>query len=180
MSIASTSFKKIDAVQWDKRDSTSAPSRSLPTPGRQGAGHPGCGLSGDTEAPRSAINLIILPLMAQTIEVKLVDDIDGGNADETVAFGLDGKSYEIELSKKNASALRKALSPYVDSGRPAGRVPAPGRARSSRRGSGAGSRTLFSALSAEEKAAFRAWANMPTARRVSDTRVQGWNEVGRP
>jgi len=38
--------------------------------------------------------------MAQTIEVKLVDDIDGSNADETLAFGLDGKSYEIELSRE--------------------------------------------------------------------------------
>ena len=46
--------------------------------------------------------------MAQTIVVKLVDDMDGGDADETVAFGLDGKSYEIELSKKNAAAYGRS------------------------------------------------------------------------
>jgi len=68
--------------------------------------------------------------MAQTIEVKLVDDIDGSNADETVVFGLDGKAYEIELSRKNASVLRKALASYIAIGRLAGRTPAPGRSRS--------------------------------------------------
>jgi len=119
--------------------------------------------------------------MAQTIEVKLVDDIDGSNADETLAFGLDGKSYEIELSKRNASALRKVLVPYIDNGRPAGRAPSAGRARStSSRRSRAGTKTLFSELSTEEKAVFRAWANMPTARRIGDARVQAWLDAGKP
>ena len=48
---------------------------------------------------------------------KLVDDLDGGNADETVQFGLDGATYEIDLSKKNAAAFRKALVPYLTGGR---------------------------------------------------------------
>jgi hypothetical protein len=118
--------------------------------------------------------------MAQTIVVKLVDDLDGGDADETVAFGLDGKTYEIELSKKNAAALRKVLAPYVDKARSAGRVPAPGRrGEGGRRGSSAG-KTLFSELSAQEKERFRAWANMPTARRIGDSRVQRWIDEGRP
>ena len=47
--------------------------------------------------------------MAQQTSVSLVDDLDGGKAAETVAFGLDGSSFEIDLSKKNAAALRKAL-----------------------------------------------------------------------
>jgi hypothetical protein len=51
--------------------------------------------------------------MAQKIQVLLVDDIDGGTADETVAFALDGTSYEIDLSAKNASKLRDALASYV-------------------------------------------------------------------
>ena len=51
--------------------------------------------------------------MAQKIQVILVDDIDGGDAEETVSFALDGVSYEIDLSAKNATRLRDALAPYV-------------------------------------------------------------------
>ena len=53
--------------------------------------------------------------MAQKISVLLVDDLDGSDAAETVRFGLDGVSYEIDLSEKNAKALREALADYVGS-----------------------------------------------------------------
>lgn len=53
--------------------------------------------------------------MAQKVVVTLSDDIDGSEAAETIAFGLDGKSYEIDLNEANAKKLRKALAPYVDS-----------------------------------------------------------------
>lgn len=49
----------------------------------------------------------------------LEDDIDGGTADVTVSFGLDGKAYEIDLSSDNAEQLREALQPYVAAARPA-------------------------------------------------------------
>ncbi|MCK1794968.1 Lsr2 family protein [Streptomyces sp. XM4193] len=55
--------------------------------------------------------------MAQRVVVTLADDIDGGEASETVTFGLDGKVYEIDLSKDNAKRLRGALAPYVRSAR---------------------------------------------------------------
>ncbi|MFF4409665.1 histone-like nucleoid-structuring protein Lsr2 [Streptomyces sp. NPDC002536] len=55
--------------------------------------------------------------MAQRVVVTLSDDIDGGEAAETVAFGLDGKSYEIDLNTANAKKLRKLLAPYVAVGR---------------------------------------------------------------
>lgn len=55
--------------------------------------------------------------MAQRVVVTLADDIDGGEASETVTFGLDGKVYEIDLSKGNAKKLRGALAPYVRAGR---------------------------------------------------------------
>jgi hypothetical protein len=51
--------------------------------------------------------------MAQKVNIVLVDDIDGSDAVETVSFGLDGTTYEIDLNKKNAAALRDALSGYV-------------------------------------------------------------------
>jgi Lsr2 len=59
--------------------------------------------------------------MAQKITVELEDDLDGGPAAETVRFGLDGSEYEIDLSKKNAAALRKQLTPFVEHARKAGR-----------------------------------------------------------
>lgn len=58
--------------------------------------------------------------MAQRVHVTLEDDIDGGKADETVRFGIDGIEYEIDLSKKNARALRDVMSHYVDAGRKVG------------------------------------------------------------
>lgn len=55
--------------------------------------------------------------MAQKVQVILVDDIDGGGAEESVNFALDGTSYELDLSKKNAAKLRDVLAPYVGSAR---------------------------------------------------------------
>ncbi|MEV0850397.1 Lsr2 family protein [Streptomyces sp. NPDC049954] len=55
--------------------------------------------------------------MAQRVVVTLYDDTDGKEAAETVTFGIDGKSYEIDLSQTNAEKLREALEPYVAAGR---------------------------------------------------------------
>lgn len=51
--------------------------------------------------------------MAQRVSIVLEDDIDGSDADETVTFALDGTTYEIDLSAKNAAKLRDALAPYI-------------------------------------------------------------------
>jgi hypothetical protein len=58
--------------------------------------------------------------MAQKVQVVLIDDLDGGTADETVTFGLDGVGYEIDLSDQNADRLRQLLAPYVDNARRVG------------------------------------------------------------
>src|SRR3954469_22450687 len=55
--------------------------------------------------------------MAQKVQVLLVDDLDGGEADETVSFSLDGATYEIDLSGSNAKRLRDSLQPFVDHAR---------------------------------------------------------------
>lgn len=55
--------------------------------------------------------------MAQKVEVHLEDDLDGGPVDDTIAFGPDGKGYEIDLSAINAEKLREALRPYAAAGR---------------------------------------------------------------
>lgn len=51
--------------------------------------------------------------MAQKTVVSLVDDLDQSEADETIDFGLDGVTYEIDLSDSNAAQLRDALADYV-------------------------------------------------------------------
>lgn len=55
--------------------------------------------------------------MAREVIEKLIDDLDGSDATETVTFALDGTTYEIDLNKKNAAALRKALDQYVRAAR---------------------------------------------------------------
>jgi hypothetical protein len=74
--------------------------------------------------------------MAQKVNIVLVDDIDGTEATETVTFGLDGTSYEIDLSDTHAAALRDVLGPYIGHGRKVGSAPRRGGRRS---GSGSGS-----------------------------------------
>jgi hypothetical protein len=72
--------------------------------------------------------------MAQKHIVQLIDDLDGGEAAETVPFSLDGSHYEIDLSKKNAARLRDALAVYVASARRAGRSSTRGPVGGARRG----------------------------------------------
>jgi hypothetical protein len=55
--------------------------------------------------------------MAQQVKIVLVSDLDGGPADETVQFGLDGTGFEIDLSTGDAAALREAFAQYVKAAR---------------------------------------------------------------
>lgn len=58
--------------------------------------------------------------MAQKVLVEMLDDIDGSPATQTVPFGLDGVTYEIDLSEGNATALREELARYVAASRRTG------------------------------------------------------------
>jgi hypothetical protein len=80
--------------------------------------------------------------------VTLFDDIDGGAAEETVTFALDGKSYEIDLNPSNAKKLRKVLAPYIEAGRK--------KASAGRRGKTSAPHRRTSL--APDPAAVRAWA----------------------
>jgi len=66
-------------------------------------------------------------IMAKQIITVLTDDLDGGDADRTIEFGLDGVNYTIDLSEKNAGKLRKALDPYLAVASRAGRASGNGR-----------------------------------------------------
>jgi len=58
--------------------------------------------------------------VAQRVQIILEDDYDGGEADETVSFALDGAEYEIDLSNANAAELRNALAPWLSHARKVG------------------------------------------------------------
>jgi hypothetical protein len=83
--------------------------------------------------------------MAQQVVLTMVDDLDGGKANETVMFGIDGATYEIDLKKSNATKLRKALDEYIAAGR---RVTRKGRAPKARTRTG----------TRADPATVRAWA----------------------
>ena len=104
--------------------------------------------------------------MAHQTSVTLVDDLDGGKAAEVVVFGLDGASYEIDLSKKNAGALRKVLTEFVEHGR---RVKAGRSARNQKRPV---SRTGPSSAVVREWAAAKGIAVSPRGRISAEVVVQ--------
>jgi hypothetical protein len=60
--------------------------------------------------------------MAQKVQVSYVDDIDGSEADGTVAFAMDGTSFEIDLSASNGEKFRQALAPFIEHARRASGV----------------------------------------------------------
>ncbi|MDR2113843.1 MAG: Lsr2 family protein [Bifidobacteriaceae bacterium] len=80
--------------------------------------------------------------MASRTQVFLVDDLDGSEATDTVTFGLDGVTYEIDLNSEHADKLRQGLKVWVEAGRrQTGRRASRGRTQSS-----------------DETARIRAWA----------------------
>jgi hypothetical protein len=70
--------------------------------------------------------------MAQRTQVVFTDDMDGSEAAGTVRFGLEGTTYEVDLSQKNAGQLAKVLEPYIAAARKTGGSPARRAATSSR------------------------------------------------
>jgi Lsr2 len=58
--------------------------------------------------------------MAQVTKIRLVDDLDGGNADESVDFTVDNNRYQMDLSENNAARLREVLAPFIAAARRAG------------------------------------------------------------
>jgi|SRR5947209_10160012 len=100
--------------------------------------------------------------MAQKVTVTLVDDVDGSQAEETVEFGLDGASYQIDLSGENAGKLRDALAEYVEHARRSG-----GRKRAPGRSPVAGRAPRPASADREQNQAIREWARKQ-GHKVSD------------
>jgi hypothetical protein len=86
--------------------------------------------------------------MAQKVEITLVDDIDGGKADETITFGLDGAQYVIDLSDKNAKQFRENIAKYIDAARK----------EKSTRATGRGGRRVAATPAGPDTSDVRTWA----------------------
>ena len=82
--------------------------------------------------------------MAQKIQTSFVDDIDGGEAEGTVRFALDGNEFEIDLNSEHSNELRSALGKYISHARKVG---------GARHGARAGRKP-----SSADTVAVRAWA----------------------
>ncbi len=111
--------------------------------------------------------------MAQQVNVKFVDDLDGSDAAGTVSFGLDGRAYEIDLSDDNAARPRESVASFVAAAGTSG-----GSAAGNRRGqrttpkttapkTTASSGPRSQLLGREQTAAIRAWARQ-NGHQVSD------------
>lgn len=83
------------------------------------------------------------------VQVILIDDIDGSEAERTVQFSLDGSSYEIDLNAENVNKLEQALAPFVEKATKVSSARAAGN-RATRRTATGGNRSKASEV--------RAWA----------------------
>jgi len=101
-------------------------------------------------------------MATQTVEI-LTDDLIGGEAAETVRFGLDGVEYEIDLTRQNATVLRKQLGKYVNAGRRVG----------GRKIRGAGSPAATRVRRDYDIAELRAWAKRKRIQIPARGRIPG-------
>jgi hypothetical protein len=112
----------------------------------------------------------------EEVTVALIDDFDGTEAAETIKFALDGKTYEIDLSKSNAAELRRTLRPYVDRARGARST------TSARRGSGPAHRGAHRRSEGYDRTEVRAWAKANRIKvsprgRIANEVVEKWRKT---
>ncbi|GAA3636802.1 MULTISPECIES: Lsr2 family protein [Kineosporia] len=105
--------------------------------------------------------------MAQRTIVEFTDDLNGKPAAETVTFSLDGKTYEIDVTDKNAAKLRQAFEPWTESAR-----------RLTKSG-----RTIRKVATDVDTAAVRAWAasngiEVSARGRISSTVLEQYRAAG--
>lgn len=111
--------------------------------------------------------------MAQRVQVQLVDDINGQEAQETIRFGLDGTQYEIDLTSENAEKLRSSLTDYVENGR---------KTTGSRRNQGGQKATVSASSKRGDVQQIRRWAqengHNPSSRgRLNQSIIDAYNEA---
>lgn len=117
--------------------------------------------------------------MATVTRTALIDDLDGSDAEVTVALTIDGKRYRVDLSKANhgewivplikAASASNGPAAANKSSKPASRAPA---ARKPTRA------TTYARLSARDQRAIRAQLKRPRGR-IADDAVETWKAAGR-
>jgi len=112
----------------------------------------------------------------QEVTISLIDDFDGTEGAETVKFALDGKTYEIDLSRSNANELRRTLRPYVERARGARRTP------STRGGKGRPSGGGTRRPEGYDRTEVRAWAKANRIKvsprgRIANEVVEKWRKA---
>lgn len=105
--------------------------------------------------------------LARYVTTRLIDDLDGSEAAETVCFSLDGRSYEVDLSERNLADLRTALEPFVTAARQVSGGSA-GRRIAGRAAAGT-ARAEVSSGTSGEKAAVRGRSRTPVGGAAGDT-----------
>jgi Lsr2 len=113
----------------------------------------------------------------EEVTVSLIDDFDGTEASETVKFALDGKAYEIDLSKANANELRRTLRPYIERSRAARRSTGARKGSTGRRGPARRSEGY-------DRTEVRAWAKANRIKvsprgRISNEVVEKWRKAAK-
>ena len=125
--------------------------------------------------------------MATHTITELIDDLDGSPADETLTFGVDDQTFEIDLNAANAEKLREALDPFLASARRLGLRPVV-------RSTSAAPRVrkvthlpdVRPGYSVQERRSMQKWAKAnglkpPADRgRIAATVSSGWEADGRP
>lgn len=117
--------------------------------------------------------------MAQQKRIELIDDLDGSTADETISFGLDGASYQIDLSQINAAELRQSMTEFVDHAKRLGRD------KAATKGTRQKSTPQSSQTAREERArtqAIRTWAraagyDVSARGRIPDNIIEAYNRA---
>jgi hypothetical protein len=121
--------------------------------------------------------------MATKTTTLLIDDLDGGTAEETISFALDGVEYEIDLHGHHAQELREAMDKWMNAARRVGGRRGPTRRPAvvtSGNGSGSGSSNGRPDLNA-----VRTWArgngySVSDRGRIARSVMDEWIAAGRP
>ena len=115
--------------------------------------------------------------MAREVTETLIDDLDGSKAAETVPFGLDGTTYEIDLSKRNATAFRKSLARFIKAARPASSSARSSRRKGTPSTNGAGLKRDFDITQLREWAGTNKVA-IPSRGRIPQAVVNQYKQAG--
>jgi hypothetical protein len=121
--------------------------------------------------------------MAQQVLVRLIDDVNGEEeADETVMFSIDGVEYEIDLTSRHASELRRGIEPFVEVAR---RITPVGKRAVARSTSAKGPAKTTTELTKVERTSLRIWAEqegipISDRGRIAASVLGAWREAGSP